>query len=103
MVNCYSCGQVIHFDDGVVSAKGKKVPLQGNEGFDKHDCPENPYNKGESKRAVPVPDKGNLQDLAVQSTLNDLRERVGRLEQGLEEFGTALAKLSFEKGTGEKV
>lgn len=112
VVNCNRCNQQIHFDDQVLSASGKKIPLQGADGYDKHDCPANPYKGGQKFEvrlpAQNVPAKGNLQELGVQSELEDLRkrvdvlesvlQRVGQLEETVEELGKALAAVSFKKG-----
>ena len=109
MVNCNKCGQSIHFDDEVLSATGKKIPLQGATGFDKHDCPNNPYKGGklggqtQEQVVKQVPSTGNLEVLAFKSVVDGLSERVGRLEQAVEQFGEVLAKQSFQKGSGEAV
>jgi hypothetical protein len=110
LVNCNRCGKPIHFDDSLLSASGKKIPLEGQVGYDKHDCPNNPYNKGQQVAGgAGVPQKGNLQDLAVQSNIDELMKRVdvletvlgrvGQLEETVEELGKAIAAVSFKKGS----
>jgi uncharacterized protein YutD len=39
----YGCGTSIHFEDGVVSSSGKKIPLETDN--TPHNCPFSPYNE----------------------------------------------------------
>ena len=102
LVNCNACQQEIHFDDQVRSKNGKKIPLQGAVGYDKHDCPERPYKGGSSK--VAVPENNLILELTsrvgtLENKVNELLERQNNTETGLREFGEVIAKESFKKGS----
>jgi hypothetical protein len=67
------CGEQIHWDDRITSpTSGKKIPLQGLEGEDKHNCPNSEFTKrnqqGESYR---TPKESSITDFERKSLAND--------------------------------
>ena len=106
-LDCRQCGNSIFFDSEVLSKNGKKIPLDSSTG-DHHDCPNNPYNKGQRVQLGDKRDENlNLELVAkvgkLENVVNDVVQQVAQLERGLEQFGEALAKNSFETGKGKKV
>ena len=99
-INCNKCGQEIHFDDGLKSNSGKKIPLQGKEGYDKHDCPNNPYKKAE-KAFVDVANSAPNSSLTDKNQLKRIEDRVEETYQLLQ---ATLKKLGlFETGDARPV
>jgi hypothetical protein len=103
ILQCKNCGQDIYFDDEVLSQSGKKIPLDFDEENANpypqyHDCPNNPYKKGDrgfSKSKVAVP---NVNVSGLETKVQELSDRVTRLEAGLKGLGEAVGKLSFKSG-----
>lgn len=79
-MNCRSCGQEIHFDNAIKSDSGKSIPLQGATGYDKHDCPNNPYKKGQAKQEF-----ANIANNAVNSSFTDKNE-LARLHESMDQL-----------------
>ena len=106
---------MIYFDDERLSKTGKKIPI--NDADDEaHDCPNNPYKKGvfkDMKQAnttyrerVPQADNTTLIETIarvgkLELAVDQVNQNLKNLEQSIEQFGEALAKVSFQKGTGE--
>jgi len=119
ILQCNSCGQDICFDDEQLSKNGKKIPLQVTEDFvndeiplPNHDCPNNPYKKGGSRVGVnTAPKKSSVSNELellgrisnIETAVRDLDARVGEIDNGLKNLGEAIAKMSFQKATGEGI
>ena len=85
-MNCNKCNQEIHFDNSVTSSSGKKIPLEGKAGFDKHDCPNNPY-KGFANQA----------NKTVDSAFTD-KPVLERIEQKLNKLSELLEAVLINQG-----
>lgn len=91
-LNCRSCGQEIHFDNSIKSNTGKSIPLQGATGYDKHDCPNNPYKKNQAKQEF-----ANVANQAVNSSFTD-KPALERIETELKRLTELLEAVLINQG-----
>ena len=92
------CGHEIHFDKDVKSSSGKSIPLEGATGYDKHDCPKNPF-----KKLVEASKPFERTDIVSNQTIfESVKETNELLKKEIELIEALLRKLGLFT-TGDKV